>query len=61
MPNYTYKCPDGHITERRTTYEDFVSWIKCHERDEFGDSCGWSAGVVFEPTPFMIKAPRDTR
>ncbi len=58
MPNYTYKCPEGHIMELRVSYEDFRPLIECHG---FGGPCRWSAGVVFEPIPFVVKAPRDTQ
>ena len=31
MPNYDFKCPDGHVTEEHFTFEDVTDSIICPE------------------------------
>lgn len=29
MPNYEFKCPAGHLTERRMLFTEMVDWVQC--------------------------------
>lgn len=47
MPNYTYKCEDGHVTERFMRMVDLAEFVTCDWQIAPGELCGKTARYAY--------------